>query len=66
MIAYHQTEKTKIFKGDCLEIMDEMIQDHTRFDFVFTSPPYNRKQNDKYKEYNDNKKRLLQLLNKSN
>ena len=38
-------------KGDCLEIMKEMPD--KSIDIAFTSPPYNRKRNDKYANYND-------------
>ena len=38
-------------KGDCLEKMKD-IPDKS-IDIAFTSPPYNRKRNDKYKNYND-------------
>jgi len=37
--------------GDCLEVM-KTIKDNS-IDVSFTSPPYNRKRNDKYKEFND-------------
>lgn len=38
-------------KGDCLELMKD-IPDKS-IEIAFTSPPYNRKRNDKYKNYND-------------
>ena len=38
-------------QGDCLELMKD-IPDKS-IDIAFTSPPYNRKRNDKYKNYND-------------
>lgn len=37
--------------GDCLEILKD-IPDKS-IDISFTSPPYNRKRNDKYKNYDD-------------
>jgi len=37
--------------GDCLEVM-KTLEDKS-IDTSFTSPPYNRKRNDKYKEFND-------------
>jgi DNA modification methylase len=40
-----------IFLGDCLTEMAKMKNDSV--DHVFTSPPYNRKRNDKYKFYDD-------------
>lgn len=43
--------KIEIKQGDCLELMKD-IPDNS-IDISFTSPPYNRKRNDKYKFYND-------------
>lgn len=43
--------KTKIIEGDMFKIMSE-LEDNS-FDYVFTSPPYNRKRNDKYAFYDD-------------
>jgi len=41
----------QLFNGDCLEVMQDMPNNFV--DYVLTSPPYNRKRNDKYKLYND-------------
>lgn len=41
----------KIINGDCFELFKQM--EDKSVDYVFTSPPYNRKRNDKYKLYND-------------
>jgi len=41
----------QLFNADCLEIMQNMPDNSV--DYVLTSPPYNRKRNDKYKLYND-------------
>jgi len=41
----------KLILGDCIEEMKKM--DENCVDIVFTSPPYNRKRNDKYVSYND-------------
>jgi len=41
----------KIIQGNCLEIMQSM--EDKSIDHTFTSPPYNRKRNDKYKFYDD-------------
>ena len=46
--------------GDCLELMKE-IPDNS-IDISFTSPPYNRKRNDKYENYNDNIKNYFTFL----
>ncbi len=40
-----------LWQGDCLELICE-IPDKS-IDICFTSPPYNRKRNDKYENYND-------------
>lgn len=39
--------------GDCLDVMKNMPS--KSIDVVFTSPPYNRKRNDKYANYDDAK-----------
>lgn len=44
-------ELNKIYNEDCFEGMGN-IPDNS-IDVVFTSPPYNRKRNDKYANYND-------------
>ncbi len=44
-------ELNKIYNGNCFDLFQEM-EDNT-VDYVFTSPPYNRKRNDKYTFYND-------------
>jgi site-specific DNA-methyltransferase (adenine-specific) len=46
-------ELNKIYNGDCLELM-KRISDKS-IDFAFISPPYNRKRNDKYTYFDDNK-----------
>ena len=46
-------EKNKIYNENCLDTMAKMSNNSV--DVVFTSPPYNRKRNDKYKYYNDTK-----------
>ena len=58
----------QLFNGDCLAVMQDMPDNSV--DYVLTSPPYNRKRNDKYKLYNDqiadyftfNKEVINQLL----
>lgn len=44
-------EQNKIYHGDCLELMKYL--DSKSIDIVFTSPPYNRKRNDKYEYFDD-------------
>ena len=43
--------KQKLIFGDCLPLLKKM--DDKSVDFTFTSPPYNRKRNDKYSHYED-------------
>ena len=40
-----------LIHGDCLDEMKKMADNSV--DFAFTSPPYNRKRNDKYDHYDD-------------
>lgn len=42
----------QLFKADCFRILYKFMDKGV--DYVLTSPPYNRKRNDKYTEYNDN------------
>ncbi len=44
--SFNHTYNTDCFKG-----MNDL--ENSSFDYVFTSPPYNRKRNDKYTYYND-------------
>ncbi len=44
----------KLINADCLEYMQTM--QNNSVDFTLTSPPYNRKRNDKYDLYDDKKK----------
>tara|TARA_R110002050_G_scaffold86670_2_gene184032 strand:+ start:304 stop:1002 length:699 start_codon:yes stop_codon:yes gene_type:complete len=41
----------RLFNGCCFEVMRDMSENS--FDVVFTSPPYNRKRNDKYNNHDD-------------
>lgn len=49
----------KLIKGDCLEVIEQLTSGGIRVDYTFTSPPYNRKRNDKYSDYDDNIKDYL-------
>lgn len=40
--------------GDCFKVLDDFKKENRMFDYLFTSPPYNRKRNDKYENYDDN------------
>lgn len=44
-------EQNKIYKGNCFNLFP--LMEDKAVDYVFTSPPYNRKRNDKYTFYND-------------
>lgn len=44
-------ELNKIYHTDCIDGFKKM--DSNSVDHVFTSPPYNRKRNDKYEHHND-------------
>ena len=52
----------ELYNGDCLEVMDDLIKKGIKTDFVFTSPPYNRIRNDKYKNYDDIKEDFYEFL----
>ena len=43
--------KNTIINGNCLDILPTL--ENQSIDYSFTSPPYNRKRNDKYSEFND-------------
>lgn len=53
-------ELNKIYTEDCLETMKRMPDDFV--DITFTSPPYNRKRNDKYEHYDDTKDDYFEFL----
>ena len=35
----------KLYKGDCLEVMDELIEFEVKFDAIITDPPYGTTKN---------------------
>ena len=37
-----------LYNGDCNKVLEDLISKDIRVDYTFTSPPYNRKRNDKY------------------
>lgn len=53
-------EYGKIINKDCLLGMKDLPPD--TFDYALTSPPYNRKRNDKYEEYDDTKENYYDFL----
>jgi len=50
----------KIYTENCLDTMKKMKDDSV--DIVFTSPPYNRKRNDKYDFYEDTKTDYFEFI----
>ena len=40
MKPYYQNELTTIYNGDCLEVMDYLIEQGIKFDAIITDPPY--------------------------
>jgi len=55
--------KDQVIMGDCLEVMKTMPDKSV--DHVFTSPPYNRKRNDKYEHYDDTVVDYYELIKES-
>jgi DNA modification methylase len=53
----------KLFRGNCFSLMAEMPS--ASVDVVLTSPPYNRKRNDKYNCHNDDIDDYFDFLTKS-
>ena len=53
-------ELNKIHNENCLNTMAKM--ENNSVDIVFTSPPYNRKRNDKYDFYEDTKADYYEFL----
>lgn len=41
MEFYYKNDLTEIYNGDCLEIMENLIQQNYKVDKIITSPPYN-------------------------
>lgn len=50
-ICMHDDLGNMILNDDCLKILP--LLDDNLVDYSFTSPPYNRKRNDKYKDFKD-------------
>jgi len=40
MKLYYKDEYIRLFQGDCLEVMDKLIEDNIRVDLIITDPPY--------------------------
>ena len=60
MINIYENYGVKIYNQDCVEGMKNLKD--VSVDVSFTSPPYNRIRNDKYKFHNDDSKNYLDLL----
>lgn len=41
MKVYNENENYKLYNGDCIEVMNKLIQNNTKIDKIITSPPYN-------------------------
>ena len=39
----------KLYKGDCLEVMDKLIEEKIIFDIIITDPPYNISRDNNFK-----------------
>lgn len=50
----------ELIQGDCFQEVKNISDKYV--DYTFTSPPYNRKRNDKYKNYNDIMENYFQWL----
>ena len=37
---YYEDNYIKLFQGDCLEVMDELISKNIKFNAIITDPPY--------------------------
>ena len=40
MKLYYKDEYIRLFQGDCLEVMDKLIEKDIKFDAIITDPPY--------------------------
>lgn len=60
MKPYYETELGKLYHGDCLEVMQELIDEGVKIDLILTDPPYgmnfqsNRRKEKHLKIENDN------------
>mgnify|MGYP006441029825 FL=1 len=52
-------DNIEIVNAECLQYLKS--QNPNTFDYAFTSPPYNRKRNDKYKDFTDQNDNWLEL-----
>jgi len=40
MEIYYKEKGIRLFNGDCLEVMDYLIDKNIKFDAIITDPPY--------------------------
>ena len=40
-----ENERYKLYQGDCLEVMDKLIESGLKVDAIITDPPYGTTQN---------------------
>jgi len=68
---YYKNELTTIYNGDCLEVMDYLVEQDIKFDAIITDPPYlinyktnRRKYDDKFSTTikNDNKEKNSKMI----
>ena len=52
---YYKDEYVKLINGDCLEVMDKMIEKGMKFDGIFTDPPYGNMKGAELDGWRDNK-----------
>ena len=45
--------KIELYKGDCLEVMDRLIEKGVKVDAIITDPPYNISKNNNFKTMKD-------------
>lgn len=62
MKPYYDSNGITIYNGDCFEVLKSINQ---IFDTTLTSPPYNRKRNDKYSFFDDSNDDYYEFLMKS-
>jgi len=43
-MLYHETKLGKLYNGDCLEVMDELIKEGVKVDAIICDPPYGKTQ----------------------
>lgn len=39
--TYYENDLSKLYNGDCVEVMKHLFNNHTKVDKIITSPPYN-------------------------